>query len=80
MAATVLPLKEALTSESSTPEGRKKTNKLLTMVLSAAIWNLFNTLRNQDGVTHESGPEYHIRGRQKACRTVGQTLIIVTHL
>lgn len=38
MTATVLPLKEALTTESSTPE-----EKLWNMVLSAAIWTLFKT-------------------------------------
>lgn len=75
MAATVLPLKEDLTSESSTPEGRKKTNKLLTMVLSAAIWNLFNTLRNQDGVTHESGPEYHIEAAKKHAEQLARLLL-----
>lgn len=41
MTATVLPLKEALTNESSTPEGSKK--KIWNNVLSAALWKLFKT-------------------------------------
>lgn len=77
MTATVLPLKEALTTESSTPEGSKNYGIRCYLQLSGSYSKL---KRNQDGVTQESGPEYYIRGCQKTSRTVGQTLIIVAHL
>ncbi len=77
MTATVLPLKEALATEFSTPDGSKNCGIRFYLLLSGS----YSELRgNQDGVTQESGPEYHIRGCQNTSRTVGQTLRIVAHL
>lgn len=77
MTATVLPLKEVLTTESSTSEGSKNYGIRFYLLQSGSFSKL---RRNQDRVTQASGPEYHIRGCQKTSRTVGQTLIIVAHL
>lgn len=56
MIATVLPLKEALTTESCTAEGSKNYGIMFYLLLSGGYSKL---RRKQDRVTQESGPEYY---------------------